>query len=114
MLSSRRPLACVLILATLGVLAIAHVANVRAHHHEEGIRDCGREFDELVLAFSTMVGNPGNVSTNAVTGASVPWVVDDCDGFLLSDGTVRIRVRSLVLASDGTNPNATFAAIVSC
>jgi hypothetical protein len=82
-----------------------------------------------IVAFHTMapvtgafVGAPtnpdGGVPIRGIHGGGLPWRIDFADGELRADGRLRVRVRGLVLAGGppnlvGTNPIATFRAIVS-
>lgn len=82
-----------------------------------------------LLAFHTMapvtgafVGAPtnpdGGVPIRGIHGGGLPWRIEFADGELRADGRLRVRVRGLVLAGGppnlvGTNPIATFRAIVS-
>jgi len=80
-----------------------------------------------ILQFQTMVGVAGPFvgSTNPIRGISgggLPWQIDDASGKLSSSGKLEVTVRGLVLldgppvpeALRGTNPAASFRAIVSC
>ena len=72
-----------------------------------------------VLEWDVMIGVPkpytgGANAIRGVPGGGVPWVVEEADGELRTDGSIEIRVRGLVLADRGTNPSATFRAVVSC
>lgn len=77
-----------------------------------------------VLKFTTMAGVSGafvgasGTPIRGIHGGGLPWTVADAEGELRSDGRLRVRVRGLVLAGGppsviGTNPIATFRAIVS-
>ena len=72
-----------------------------------------------ILEFKTMVGVPqpltgaaGNIRGFNAGGA--PWTVTNAKGELTTDGHLTIKVDGLVLAATGSNPSATFRAIVSC
>src|SRR5215467_9523277 len=80
-----------------------------------------------VLQFQTMVGVAGPFvgATNPVrgiNGGGLPWQIDNASGKLSSGGKLEVTVQGLVLldgppvpaALQGTNPAATFVAIVSC
>jgi hypothetical protein len=72
-----------------------------------------------ILAFDTMVGvsAPFAGAANAirgVNGAGAPWVVGTAEGELTTTGHLEIELTGLVLAGTGSNPAATFNAIVSC
>ena len=80
-----------------------------------------------ILQFQTMVGVAGPFvgATNpirGINGGGLPWQIDDASGKLSSSGNLEVTVRGLVLldaapvpeALRGTNPIATFQAIVSC
>jgi hypothetical protein len=57
-----------------------------------------------------------------VNGGGLPWVLDEAHGRLRANGRLKIEVKGLVLANQvpvpenlrGTNPVASFKAIVSC
>jgi|SRR5579863_350445 len=75
-----------------------------------------------VLRFGTMtaVSGPYVGAENPIRGLSgggVPWAVSEARGELRENGKLRVQVRGLVLAAGplaGTNPAATFRAVVSC
>lgn len=80
-----------------------------------------------VLQFHTMapvtgvfVGAPtnpdGGTPIRGIHGGGLPWKLKEASGELHADGSLRVRVRGLVLAAGplaGTNPIKTFRAIVS-
>lgn len=80
-----------------------------------------------VLEFDVMapVSEPFTGAANAirgVPGGGLPWEIDAAKGELRSDGRLEVEVDGLVLARrapvpaalQGTNPIASFKAIVSC
>jgi hypothetical protein len=75
-----------------------------------------------VLAFDTMAAVIGPYVGAAnpirgVPGGGLAWTIDEGRGELRSDGTLEVEVEGLVLAegsSAGTNPIASFRAVVSC
>jgi hypothetical protein len=74
---------------------------------------------ETVLEFKTMVGvdGPFRGAANAIrgiNGAGAPWLIDDVNGELKTDGKLEIDVKGLVLVSTGLNPSAFFRGAVSC
>jgi hypothetical protein len=78
--------------------------------------------DPKILEFDTMVGVPAAFtgSTNAirgVPGGGLPWRLTSGTGELTASGGLEVKVRGLVLdagANAGSNPIASFRAIVSC
>jgi hypothetical protein len=87
----------------------------------------GSSDDRRVLEFDVMapVSEPFTGATHAirgVPGGGLPWEIDAAKGELRGDGRVEIEVDGLVLARrapvpaalQGTNPIASFKAIVSC
>lgn len=68
-------------------------------------------------AFVGAPTNPdGGTPIRGIHGGGLPWRLRAADGELKADGSLRVRVRGLVLAAGplaGTNPIATFRAIVS-
>lgn len=87
----------------------------------------GSSDDRRVLEFDVMapVSEPFTGATNAipgVPGGGLPWEIDAAKGELRSDGRLEVEVEGLVLARrapvpvalQGTNPIASFKAIVSC
>ena len=70
-----------------------------------------------ILEFDTMVGNPPAFTTNpirGINGAGAPWTVGSASGELTVSGHLEITVQGLVLVATGSNPVASFRAIVSC
>jgi hypothetical protein len=82
-----------------------------------------------ILEFDTMIGvpRPYTGAANAVRdvpGGGLPWVVASAEGELKASGKLEISVQGLVIDPNdpaaiaagraGTNPSATFRAIVSC
>lgn len=80
-----------------------------------------------VLEFDVMapVSEPFTGATNAIRGipgGGLPWEIDAAKGEVRSDGRLEVEVDGLVLARrapvpaalQGTNPIASFKAIVSC
>jgi hypothetical protein len=83
--------------------------------------------EHKVLQFQTMVGVAGPFVGSAnpirgINGGGLPWQLEDAKGELSDSGKLEVNVRGLVLldappvpeALQGTNPAATFRAIVSC
>ena len=83
--------------------------------------------EDSVLKFDVMVGvtEPYTGATNpirGVAGGGLPWEVSEALGKLGVDGELKITVEGLVLARrapvpadrQGTNPIASFKAVVSC
>ena len=48
------------------------------------------------------------------TGGGVPWALDKGDAKLWSDGSLKVKVRGLVVAASGVNPIGTGIAVVVC
>jgi hypothetical protein len=87
----------------------------------------GSSDSRKILAFDVMapVSEPFTGATNAirgVPGGGLPWELDAAKGELRADGRLEVEVEGLVLARRapvpealrGTNPIASFKAIVSC
>jgi hypothetical protein len=77
-------------------------------------------FDRAFGDSSPFLGATGAV--RGVNAAGLPWQVSDAHATLLTDGTLFVSVRGLVIANDpsvpaglrGVNPVPAFAAVVSC
>ncbi len=77
-----------------------------------------------ILQFDTMVGVPASltgaqsqVPLRGISGGGIPWVLSDASGQLRANGHLEVEVKGLVLAAGanaGSNPIASFRAIVSC
>jgi hypothetical protein len=75
-----------------------------------------------ILEFDTMVGVPLALTGSqnpirGINGGGIPWTIASGAGELTTSGHLEVEVRGLVLAAGdnaGTNPSATFRAIVSC
>lgn len=95
------------------------VQNEQETNEADLLTDSG---NQTILRFQTMVGvNPPFTGTanpiRGITGGGLPWVLSDARGILKADGTLRVRVRGLVIPVapfNGTNPAPNFRAIVSC
>ncbi len=76
------------------------------------------------LEFNTMVGVPAALTgaqsqgpLRGINGGGIPWMIASGKGELTGGGHLEITVKGLVLAAGanaGTNPIASFRAIVSC
>ena len=77
-----------------------------------------------ILEFNTMVGVPAGLTgaqsqgpLRGINGGGLPWVLSSASGELSVSGKLEIEVQGLVLAAGantGSNPAATFRALVSC
>jgi hypothetical protein len=74
-----------------------------------------------ILEWGTMVGVPAGLTgvqsqtpLRGISGGGVAWVITAGSGELSTAGHLEISVDGLVLASTGSNPSATFRALVSC
>lgn len=102
------------------VLAVGLVAQA------SGASSSGKD----VLEFDTLVGVSGPFLSTAipanpirnVSGGGLPWQIDEGEGELRADGSLKVEVEGLVLldaapvpeALQGTNPIPAFAVVVSC
>lgn len=107
-------------LLALGLTAIAAALLVPGLGLGSG--DGRKVADAKVLAAVT---EPYTGATNAirgVPGGGLPWQIGDAQADLRADGSLKVEVEGLVLATrapvppalQGTNPIAQFKAIVSC
>src|SRR5512138_2064746 len=75
-----------------------------------------------ILEFDTMVGIPQAFTgtqnpIRGINGGGLPWTLTSASGELKASGRLEIKVKGLVLAAGpnaGSNPIASFRAIVSC
>lgn len=108
-MTTRRALSIPIVLALTGMLLLAQFSFATAKAPK-------------ILEFDTMVGTPAAFTgaTNAirgVPGGGLPWRIASGTGELTAAGDLEVKVRGLVLdagANAGSNPSATFRAIVSC
>jgi len=108
-MATRRTRSLALVLALAGLMLVASAAIVTAKAPK-------------ILEFDTMVGTPQAFTgaTNAirgVPGGGLPWALASGTGELTASGHLEVKVRGLVLAAGGntgSNPIASFRAIVSC
>lgn len=94
------------ILALLSLLLGMQVAVVSAGSRE-------------ILEFESMVGVPAGLTgtqspVRNINGGGVAWQIRKADGELNVGGHLELKVRGLVLLSTGSNPAASFRAVVSC
>jgi hypothetical protein len=72
-----------------------------------------------MLAFDVMTGVPSAYTgaTNpirGINGGGLPWIIGSGRGSLTTGGDLKVELTGLVLAGTGSNPIASFRAIVSC
>jgi hypothetical protein len=75
-----------------------------------------------ILEFDTMVGVPQAFTSaqnpiRGINGGGLPWTLTSAKGELKASGRLEVKVQGLVLAAGantGSNPIASFRAIVSC
>lgn len=77
-----------------------------------------------MLSFSTMTGVPAGLTgtqsqgpLRGISGGGIPWRIASGTGQLSTGGHLKVEVKGLVLnagANAGTNPIASFRAMVSC
>ena len=74
-----------------------------------------------ILRFNTMVGVPSTLTgaqsalpLRGIHGGGLPWTLSEANGSLTTDGRLKVEVQGLVLVATGSNPIASFRAIVSC
>ena len=70
------------------------------------------EFNRLTAVVPPFTG-PAN-PIRGIGGAGAPWKITSGKAELNANGELEVSVRGLVLVSNGTNPIATFAVILSC
>jgi hypothetical protein len=64
-----------------------------------------------------LTGAQSAVPLRGINGGGLPWTLASASGSLKDDGSLKIEVEGLVLAAGanaGSNPIASFRAIVSC
>ncbi len=98
------------IILSLGLVALVTLS-ARPSRSEED--------QSKIMEFETMVGVSGPFlgtrnPIRGVSGGGLPWVIGSGQGELETDGSLKVQVRGLVLATTRTNPFANFRAIVSC
>ena len=106
---------------TVGALALGGLwspAALAAEDEANGVAVL--KFHTMAPVTGAFVGAPtnpdGGTPIRGIHGGGLPWRLRAADGELKADGSLRVRVRGLVLAAGplaGTNPIATFRAIVS-
>src|ERR1051325_203750 len=75
------------------------------------------EFDTMVGVPSTLTGAQSQGPLRGINGGGIPWTLTSAMGELKASGKLEVQVRGLVLAAGanaGSNPIASFRAIVSC
>jgi len=69
-------------------------------------------WDAMEAVDGPFVGDANPI--RGVSGGGRPWMIDEAQGELDSDGMVAIKVEGLVLVETGMNPSTDFKGIVSC
>ena len=75
------------------------------------------QFDMLVGIPAGRTGAQSQAPLRGISGGGIPWTLSDASGQLRANGHLEISVEGLVLAAGanaGSNPIASFRAIVSC
>ena len=78
--------------------------------------------ESKIMEFDSMVGIPAALTgtkapIRGINGGGLPWMLTSGSGELKANGHLEIEVQGLVLAAgtnNGSNPIASFRAIVSC
>jgi hypothetical protein len=78
----------------------------------------------MILKFGSMAGIPvsligtqSQIPLRGISGGGLPWVLTSANGYLKSNGALKIEVEGLVLAAGantGSNPIPSFRGLVSC
>jgi hypothetical protein len=70
------------------------------------------EFNQLTAVVPPFTGAANPI--RGIGGAGAPWKITSGKAELNASGEIEVHVRGLVLVSNGTNPIANFAVILSC
>ncbi|HET9111613.1 MAG TPA: hypothetical protein VFN78_12370 [Ktedonobacterales bacterium] len=104
----------------VGALALGGLWTPTALAADVGSGVAVLQFHTMAPVTGAFVGAPtnpdGGTPIRGIHGGGLPWKLKAASGELHADGSLRVRVRGLVLAagpSDGRNPVTTFRAIVS-
>lgn len=101
--------------AAAGMAAAGLWHPISAHAAPEEANAAVLKFHTMAPVIGEYVGSTG-ATIRGLHGGGFPWALESAEGELSTDGRLRVRVRGLVLAAGphaGTNPIATFRAIVS-
>jgi hypothetical protein len=101
------------IIIVLGAVFAAGSAPTAASAKEAKIL----EFDTMVGVPSGLTGAQSQVPLRGISGGGLAWTIGSASGELTASGHLEITVQGLVLAAGanaGSNPIASFRAIVSC
>jgi hypothetical protein len=111
--------------ATISVIAFILTGGAAAQAYAHG--HAHADVPRIIIRFGTMYGVDGpflgdSNKIRGIPGDDLPWEVERVDGFLLTDGRLKIAVRGLVFKDDpsvppelvGINDADEFRAIVSC
>lgn len=72
------------------------------------------EFSTMVGVPQTLTGTQSQAALRGISGGGVPWIVGSAKGELSATGRLEVTVQGLVFATTGSNPIASFRALVSC
>jgi len=75
------------------------------------------EFDSMVGVPQALTGTQSQGPLRGISGGGLPWTIGSAKGELTVGGHLEVKVQGLVLAAGanaGSNPIASFRAIVSC
>lgn len=107
-----RSISLAVLVGALGLLLVAQTTLVSA------------KGPATVLKWETMVGVPAGLTgaqsqapLRGINGGGIAWALTSGKGELTATGELKVKVEGLVLASGanaGSNPSATFRALVSC
>jgi hypothetical protein len=108
-MSRSRSLSVAILVGALGLLLVVQASLVTAKGPAKVL-----EWDTMVGVPAGLTGAQSQAPLRGINGGGVPWALGAGSGELTTTGHLEIEVDGLVVASSGSNPSATFRALVSC
>jgi hypothetical protein len=104
-----RSLSAVAMIGLISLLLVAQASMAAADSPDKLL-----EWDTMVGVPAGLTGAQSQAPLRGINGGGVAWTLTSGRGELTTTGHLEIEVDGLVVASSGSNPAATFRALVSC
>ncbi len=116
-MSRTRMVSVVTVVGALAALLVSQGALVAAKQGSDNGSAKVLEWHTMVGVPAGLTGTQSQTPLRGINGGGIAWALTSARGELRVDGRLQLKVDGLVLAAGanaGSNPSATFRALVSC